>query len=218
VEELKKTEKTKLARRRMRGFYDRQTVNGILDSAIICHVAYVIDGQPVCTPTLYWREGNHVYWHGSAVSRFLGKVAGQPACFTVTHIDSLILARSAFHHSAAYRSVMLFGRPEIIDEPVKSEKLRNFIEHLYPGRWETLRPMTKKEAGATTVLGMEIDEGSAKVKEGGPVDDEADYALPIWAGDIPVSMAVGTPIADPRNIEGLDVPTHVKDFSFDHLG
>lgn len=215
LQDLKKTEKTKLRRRPLRGSYDRQEAYRILDAAITCHVAYVIDGQPVCTPTLYWREENHVYWHGSAASRFLNKIAGQPACFTVTHLDALILARSAFHHSANYRSVILYGCPEVVEGPAKSEKLRNFIEHLYPGRWETLRPMTDKEAAATALLGMEIDEGSAKIKAGGVVDDEEDYAFPIWAGVLPLGTTIGAPVADDGNLEGVEIPTHVKDFSLD---
>lgn len=196
----------------MRGAYDRATVNAILDAGVVCHVAYAVDGHPVCTPTLYWREGDHVYWHGSAASRFLNKIEGQPACLTVMHLDGLVLARSAFHHSANYRSVMLFGRPFVVDGPAKAEKLKNFIDHLYPGRWDTLRPMTEREAGATTVLGMEIDEGSAKIKAGGVVDDEADYAWPVWAGVLPVETVVGAPKADPRNLEGIDAPPHVQDF------
>ena len=208
--DLKKTERSRAKRVAKRGRYDRATVDAILDATPLCHVAYVIDGEPYCTPTLHWREGDHVYWHGSSASRFLEKAIGERVCLTVSHLDGLVLARSAFHHSVNYRSVMLFGTAEKVEDPgEKAEKFRNLIEHLYPGRWDSLRPMLAKEVKATTVLRIAIDEGSAKVRTGGPVDDEEDYALPIWAGVVPLRLELGAAQADPRNLPGVEIPDHV---------
>ena len=210
--DLEKTEHSRVKRLHERGAYDRATVYAILDATPLCHVAYVVDGQPIVTPTLQWREGDRIYWHGSSASRMLRRAEGQPVCLTVTHMDGLVLARSAFHHSANYRSVMLFGAPEKVTGAEKEARLETFVEGLYPGRWQTLRPMTAQEDKATTVLTMPIAEGSAKVRAGPPVDDEDDYALPIWSGVIPVRMAAGPAQADPRNLDGVTAPAHVRDF------
>jgi len=207
--DLKKTQTSRMKRLKDRGRYDRDTINSVLDAGFLCHVAYTIDGHPICTPTLYWRSGDHVYWHGSRESRFLKSVLGQPACLTVTHVDGIVLARSAFNHSMNYRSVMLFGQAELVEEPDKSVQLRALVDHLVPGRWETLRPMSRKEINATTVLRMAIDEGSAKVRSGDPSDNKEDYALPIWAGTIPLRMMADPPVPDPASQDGLDVPEHV---------
>src|SRR5262249_37525309 len=167
-----------------RGHYDRDTVYAILDAGFICHVGYVLDGAPLVTPTSYWREGDRLYWHGSGASRMLRTLApGIPACLTVTHVDGLVAARSAFHHSINYRSVMALGVARGMEDPeAKRAALEALVERVYPGRWRELRPMTVKEEKATMVLEMPIDEASAKVRIGPPVDDEEDYALPIWAG------------------------------------
>ena len=206
---LTKTDRSTLKRVRKRGAYDRATLDAIVDAAVMCHVAYVIDGAPYCTPTLLWREGDYVYWHGSSISRFLQQAIGAQACLTVTHLDGLVLARSAFHHSANYRSVMLFGEVELVEGEAKVAALKFFVDGTFPGRWDTLRPMTRKEERATTLVRMRIDEGSAKVRTGPPGDDKADYELPIWAGVIPVHSALGTPVPDELNLPDVQVPDHV---------
>lgn len=167
-----------------RGTAERDTINKILDLALMCHLGYVVDGRPVVTPTAYWREGNHVYWHGSSASRMMRTLAkGGELCFTVSLLDGLVLARSAFHHSVNYRSVMLFGSAEVInDSEMKKQLLENFIEHLYPGRNAQLRPMNTQEVKATALLRLEINEGSAKVRTGPPKDDEEDMSTKVWAG------------------------------------
>jgi uncharacterized protein len=198
-----------------RGRYDRATIDAILDAGFLCHVAHVVDGHPAVIPTSYWRDGDHVYFHGSTASRMLRTLAqeGAPCSLAVTHVDGLVLARSAFHHSVNYRSVVLFGtaRP-VLDEAARRAALRAFVERVYPGRWDTLRPMTDQELRATAVLSLEIDEASAKVRSGPPKDDEADYALPIWAGVIPLATVAGPPEPDPRLGPGLAPPPHVRDW------
>ncbi len=209
---LKKTKRTNLVRNPTRADYDRDVVNQIIDATPLCHVSYIIDGRPYVTPTLQWREGDTIYWHGSSASRFLRQIVGKDVCMAITHFDGLVLARSAFHHSINYRSVMLFGEATKIEDSEKNELLHNFVENLIPGRWENLRQMTDQEAKATTVFSMPIDEGSAKVRSGPPVDDDDDYSLPIWAGVLPLSQVLQEPVPDPKNLDGLEVPTHVLDF------
>ena len=209
---LKKTKRTKLVRNPARADYDRDVVNQIIDATPLCHVSYIIDGRPYVTPTLQWREGDTIYWHGSSASRFLRQIVGKDVCMAITHFDGLVLARSAFHHSINYRSAMLFGEATKIEDSEKNELLHNFVENLIPGRWENLRQMTDQEAKATTVFSMPIDEGSAKVRSGPPVDDDDDYSLPIWAGVLPLSQVLQEPVPDPKNLDGLEVPTHVCDF------
>ncbi len=210
MNDLKKTERSEVRRMKERGIYDRQAVNAILDAGFMCHVAYTIDGHPYCTPTLFWRSGDHVYWHGSSVSRFLKQAAGHPACLTVTHVDGFVLARSAFNHSMNYRSAMLFGQVEEVTGPAKLEQLKVMVDHLFPGRWDELRPVTDKELNATTVLRMAIDEGSAKVRDGDPSDNKADYELPIWAGVVPLKQSMGPAIPDPANLPGVEMPAHIR--------
>lgn len=201
-----------------RGYYDRATVYAILDAGFICHVGYAIDGQPYVTPTTYWREGDVVYWHGSSASRMLRTLwTGVDCCLTVTHLDGLVLARSAFHHSLNYRSVMLFGKAhKIKDAAEKLAKLEAFVERFYPGRWQELRPVNAEELKVTTVLGMHVDEASAKVRNGGPMDDEADYAQPTWAGVIPVHSVTGVPVGDDALVKGVKMQTSLADLT--HLG
>ena len=209
---LKKTKRTTRVRNPARADYDRDVVNRIIDATPLCHVSYIIDGRPYVTPTLQWGEGDTIYWHGSSASRFLRQIVGKDVCMAITHFDGLVLARSAFHHSINYRSVMLFGEATKIEDSEKNELLHNFVENLIPGRWENLRQMTAQEAKATTVFSMPIDEGSAKVRSGPPVDDDDDYSLPIWAGVLPLSQVLQEPVPDPKNLDGLEVPTHVCDF------
>jgi len=209
---LKTTPRTKMVRNPKRADYDRAVVNEIIDSTPLCHVSYIIDGRPYVTPTLQWREGDFIYWHGSSASRFLRQIVGKDVCLAVTHFDGFVLARSAFHHSINYRSVMLFGEATKIKDAEKEQRLQSFVENLIPGRWENLRPMTAKEAKATTVFSMPIDEGSAKIRTGPPGDDDDDYALPIWAGVLPISQVLHDPVPDPKNLDGLEVPAHIRDF------
>ena len=211
--QLQKTDRTKLVRNPNRADYNRDVVNEIIDAPSLCHVSYIIDGRPYVTPTLQWRNGDTIFWHGSSASRFLRQIVNREVCISITHFDGIVLARSAFHHSINYRSVMLFGDAHKIEDGDKNQLLEDFVEALIPGRWETLRPMTDQEAKATTVFSMPIDEGSAKVRTGYPIDDDEDYSLPIWAGVLPISQTLHAPKADPKNLAGLEVPKHVRDYS-----
>jgi nitroimidazol reductase NimA-like FMN-containing flavoprotein (pyridoxamine 5'-phosphate oxidase superfamily) len=185
-----------------RGHYDRATIDAILDAGILCHVGFVADGMPIVIPTLYWRDGDFIYLHGSIASRMLGESLDTPICVTVTHLDGLVLTRSAFHHSVNYRSVVVLGRAEEISDPQeRAARMRYFMEGLFPGRWDSLRPVKVKELKATRLLRLSIDEASAKIRSGPPADDEADLDWPAWGGVIPVSLSVGKPEPD----------AHVKD-------
>jgi hypothetical protein len=207
------SDRTRVRRLHKRADYDAQTVHAILDAMPLCHVGYMFNSAPFVTPTLQWREGNHIYWHGSAASRMLEACENAEVCVTVTILDGMVMARSAFNHSCNYRSVMALGTAEKIkDARAKEAHLRSFTERLYPGRWDLLRPATTQEIKATTVLRLKLDECSAKVRTGPPGDDEADYALPIWAGVIPVALQVLPAIADPRNLPGVVAPAHVSSF------
>ncbi len=213
TETLTVTDRSRLRRSHERGHFDRATINSILDVQPMCSVGYVIDGKPFVTPTLQWREGNHVYWHGSSASRALRNSRDAQVCLSVAILDGFVLARSGMHHSVNSRSVTLFGTAVKVEDPAeKLEKLGRFVNGLFPGRYESLRPDHAQDLKATMVLGMEISEGSAKIRTGGPNDEEADYDLPIWAGVIPVHTSVGKPIPDPRNIDGVPLPEHVQTF------
>jgi uncharacterized protein len=203
------TNRTTLTRAHDRGHHDRATIDAVLDAGLLCHVAYVLDGAPVVTPTLYWRHGDRVYWHGSSASRMLRQSANKEVCLTVSHLDGIVLARSGFHSSINYRSVMLFGTAEQTPDEDVATVLDHFINHLAPGRLETLRPPTTQELKATTILSIPINEASAKIRTGPPADDEEDYALPIWAGVIPVTTTLGDPIPDPRLTDGIPAPPDV---------
>jgi nitroimidazol reductase NimA-like FMN-containing flavoprotein (pyridoxamine 5'-phosphate oxidase superfamily) len=209
------TTRTQVRRMPKRGHYDRETVHAILDAGAIAHIGYVIDGQPFVTPTAYWRRGERIYWHGSSASRMLRTIdAGSPVCVEVSHIDGFVLARSAFHHSVNYRSVMAFGTAhKLTDEAEIVEALRDFTERLYPGRWDALRPIQPQEIKATTVLAMDLTEAVAKVRTGMPIDDDEDYALPIWAGVLPVQTRVLAPLDDPKNLPGLSAPDYLAKVS-----
>jgi hypothetical protein len=211
------SDRSKVKRLPKRGSQERADVYAILDSNILCHIAYVIDGQPFVTPTGYWREGDRLYWHGSSASRMLrNQAGGLPVCLTVTHFDGLVLARSGFHHSVNYRSVMAFGRAQRIDDPKEKEAAVNaYVERVFPGRNRELRAVDAQELKGTTVLGMTIEEASAKVRTGPPVDDEPDYALPVWAGVIPIKQTFGAAIADPRLTPGIGWPQHLAPFGED---
>jgi len=197
-----------------RGAYDHETVHGLLDAAILCHVSYVLEGQPYCTPTLFWRENTRLYWHGSSASRMLRNLSdGQPACLTVTHLDSLVLARSGFNHSADYRSVMAFGHARLVtDADEKQRALVMMVDRFYPDRTAGLRQTTKQETKATAVMVMDIERASAKIRAKGVGDDEEDYALPIYAERLPVSMVIGTPEPCPRLVSGVERPANLAPY------
>ncbi len=211
--ELPPSPRTRLRRLHARGRFDRPTIDAVLDAQPLCHITYLREGTPTVLPTLQWREGDHVYWHGSSASRALRAQSGGEVCLAVTLLDGFVLARSGFHHSVNYRSVMIFGRPEPVERP--EDKLRHleiFLERLFPGRWRKLRPVTPQELKATAILRLPIREASAKLREGPPVDEEEDYELPIWAGVLPIRLAVGAPVPDPRNLEGLAPPEELRNF------
>ncbi len=210
---IKQTPLTRLRRARKRGEFDRQALYAIVDATPLCHVGHLVDGQPVVTPTCHWRGGDHIYWHGSRASRMIQACLEAPVCLTVTHLDGLVLARSGFHHSANYRSAMIFGEPQIVDDPeLKLASLEQFVEGLFPGRWETLRAPTRKEMNATTVLSMPIEEASAKVRTGPPKEALGDELLPIWAGEIPLAVTPGTAVADSYVTADQIVPSHVSEY------
>jgi uncharacterized protein len=207
------TERTRLRRLPERAAYDRETVHAILDEGFICHVGFNLDGQPYVIPTGYARIDETLYLHGSSGSR-LGLRPGMPVCVTVTLLDGLVLARSAFHHSMNYRSVTVLGRTRPVTDPEeKDAALRALVEHIVPGRSGAVRAGNRRELAATAVLALPLREVSAKLRAGPPVDEDEDYALPVWAGVLPLALTAGAPIADPRLGRGVAVPPHVTAWS-----
>ncbi|MUT22306.1 pyridoxamine 5'-phosphate oxidase family protein [Mesorhizobium loti] len=187
------TSRNRVKRLHERGSYDHAAVFAVLDAGLLCHVAYTFDGQPYCTPTIHWREGDMLYWHGSSASRMLRQLrGGRPACLTVSHLDGLVLARTGFNHSANYRSAMCFGTARIVDEPEEKKKAL---------------------AKATMVIGMRIEEASAKVRAKGVADDEEDYGHPVWAGVIPVRMVIGAAEPCPRQMPGIERPGNLAGYA-----
>ncbi len=215
---MKPSHRTQLRRLPKRGFHDAATINEILDAGFLAHVGFQVEGQPFVIPTLYGRDGEKLYLHGSAASRMLGGLAeGVPTCVTVTLVDGLVLARSAFHHSMNYRSVVAFGTArKIDDEPQKRNALRIVSEHLIRGRWDDVREPNAKELKATSVLEFQIDEASAKVRQGPPLDDEEDYSLSMWAGIVPLKLKAENPAPDPRLAPGTPLPRYLADFADKH--
>ena len=209
------TERTRVKRMGYRGHYDRETIHGILDAGLMCHVGYLFDGHPFVTPTAYWRQDDRVYWHGSSASRMLRhQKGGVPVCFTVALLDGLVLARSGFHSSINYRSVMAFGNAEpVLEEDEKLQGLEDFVERLTPGRWNELRAVQKQELKGTLVMSLELEEVVAKVRSGPPADDDEDYALDVWAGELPIRQATGTPVDDPRLAAGISQPAYLDALS-----
>jgi uncharacterized protein len=208
------TERTQVKRLPKRGHYERETVYSILDSAFVCHVGFSVDGQPFVIPTNYGRSGDTLYLHGSAASRMLKTLSGGvPVCVTVTHVDGLVLARSAFHHSVNYRSVMILGKARLVEDPAeKMDALRIFTEHVMKGRWNDVRIPTEQELKATIVLSLPLEEVSAKVRTGGPVDDEGDYTLPVWAGVLPLETVVKPPLPDAQRKNDPPIPEYLKNY------
>ncbi|HYP25467.1 MAG TPA: pyridoxamine 5'-phosphate oxidase family protein [Blastocatellia bacterium] len=214
MENLAPTGRTTLKRLPKRGFYDRSVINQILDEGFICHVGFAVDGQPFVIPTGYARVEDRLYIHGSAASRMLRALQKEiDVCLTVTLLDGLVLARSAFHHSMNYRSVVVFGKASVVSEEAeKMEALRALSEHIIPGRWDEVRGPSPEEMKATLVLALPLSEASAKVRTGPPLDDEEDYELSVWAGELPLRMVAGTPINDPRLRQGVEPPACVREY------
>lgn len=205
------TEHTRIKRAQERARYDRETVHAILDAGLLCHVGYVIDGQPYVTPTAYWRKGDRVYWHGSSASRMLRHLKGGPrVCVTVSLMDGLVLARSGFHTSVNYRSVMAFGPAELVEDPLeKLAALEDMMERIVPGRWPELKPPTAQELKATTVVSLKLEEVAAKVRDGGANDDPEDLDLDVWAGVVPTATVVGAPLDNPDLKAGIAQPENL---------
>ena len=212
------TARTRVKRIPDRGKYDRETVFSILDEALVCHVGFAVDGQPFVIPTLFARLDDHLYLHGSAASRMLRTLAGGvQVCVTVTLIDGLVLARSAFHHSMNYRSVVVLGQAKLVEgREEKLKALNAFTEHVARGRWNDVRQPNDSELKQTMVLALPLEEVSAKVRTGGPKDEKEDYDLPIWAGVLPLPVVPGAPIPDPLLRFALEAPPYVTHYSRDH--
>ena len=213
METYSPTERTLVRRRSQRGVYDKVQVHAILDEGFICHVGFVIDGQPFVIPTAYARSGEQIYIHGSPASRLMRPAAGQEVdlCLTVTLVDGLVLARSSFHASINYRSVVVLGKArQVTDLEEKREALRCFTNHVIAGRWEQAKQPSERDLKATSVLALPLEEVSAKVRTGPPIDDEEDYALPVWGGVVPVIQSFGEPVPDDHILPGIPAPMLVS--------
>jgi len=215
TDKLNVTPRSQIKRLPQRGNYDRQTIHQVLDEGLVCHVGFIANNQPFVIPTAYGRVADRLYIHGSPASRMLRTLKdGIDLCVTVTLLDGLVLARSAFHHSMNYRSVVIFGRASVVEDPEeKIAALQAFTEHVVPDRWAEVRQPTRQEVAGTLVLSLPITEASAKVRSGPPSDDESDYALPVWAGEIPLRLTAGDPIADPRLSSEIALPNHIQHYS-----
>jgi len=214
-ESLTPTNRSTIKRLPKRANYERIVVEQILDEALVCHVGFVADGQPYVIPTTYGRVEDRLYIHGSPASRMLRTLQGGiEVCVTVTLLDGLVLARSAFHHSMNYRSVVVFGTATTVeDADEKLAALQAFTEHIIPDRWAEVRPPSRQEVAGTLVLSLPLTEASAKVRTGPPVDDEADYELPVWAGEIPLRLTAEVPIDDSRLPSGIEIPAYASHYT-----
>jgi len=215
MNQLPPTPRTTLKRLPKRGSHERETINQILDEGFICHVGFILEGQPFVIPTGYGRAGDKLLIHGSQASRMLRALkSGIDVCVTVTLIDGLVLARSAFHHSMNYRSVVILGRATLIENrPEKIAALLTLSEHMIPGRWKDVREPSEAELQQTTVLSLPIEEASAKIRTGPPLDDEEDYAMDVWAGVLPTRLRTEDPIADPRLPADIEIPDYVTGYA-----
>jgi uncharacterized protein len=215
MERFVPTPRTIVKRMPQRGEYDREAIYSILDEAFICHVGFVLNGQPYVIPTGYGRVGDKIYIHGSAASRMLRSIArGIEVCVTVTLVDALVLARSAFHHSINYRSVVIFGTAVLIeDQREKLVALKAFTDHIVPGRWADVREPNTQELKRTTVLALQLVEASAKVRTGPPKDDEEDHDIPAWAGQLPLRIEASRPVDDPHLSPGIAPPAYILNYS-----
>jgi nitroimidazol reductase NimA-like FMN-containing flavoprotein (pyridoxamine 5'-phosphate oxidase superfamily) len=213
-DDTKPTERSIVKRLPARGAYDRAVIDQILDAGLVCHLGFVVDGQPFVIPTTYVRVGDTVYVHGSPASRMLQTLErGALACVTVTLVDGLVLARSAFHHSINYRSVVVFGKGVLVSDPdEKLGALKALTDHLIPGRWQEIRQPNSQELKRTLVLAIPIEEASAKIRVGPPLDDEEDYQLSVWAGVVPLKLAAEAPVPDPRLSAGIRAPAYADSY------
>jgi uncharacterized protein len=212
--QLQTTQRSKLRRIPQRGSQERELIYTILDEALVAHVGFVNNDRPFVIPMAYGRKRDRLYLHGSPVSRLIKTLEGGiDVCFTVTILDGLVVARSLFHHSMNYRSVVLFGKATLVDEEEKMTALKAFTEHMISGRWQDARIPNARELRGTTVLSLPIEEGSAKVRTGQPLDDPEDYSLPIWAGELPLKLTPGTPIRDPQLAPEITIPNNLVDYS-----
>jgi len=211
MDRSKASARSKIVRGPKRAHYDEETLYEVLDDGFMCHVSYLYEGSPIIIPTAYARKGNTIYIHGAAKNRMMNSVLNQgQACVAVTHLDGMVLARSAFHHSFNYRSAVVFGMPvKVEDEKEKNDVLKLITDNIIPDRWDEVREPSKKELKATLVIGIEIEEASVKIRSGAPVDDDADYDLPIWAGELPMRQAFQNPIKDSKLSQELSVPQSV---------
>ena len=208
-----KTTRNQVKRIPKRGQYDKETIYNIIDNALICHVGFVQDSQPFVIPTLHARQGDNLLLHGARSSRMIKHLqVGNPVCITITLVDGLVLARSVFHHSVNYRSVVLFGQGHLVPDEEKMEGLELFTERIMPGRWDDARQPNAQELKATSIVSIPIESASAKVRIGPPGDDDEDYELPIWAGVVPIREQVGTPQADPKLRDGIPVPDYIINY------
>jgi nitroimidazol reductase NimA-like FMN-containing flavoprotein (pyridoxamine 5'-phosphate oxidase superfamily) len=208
---IQPTPRTTFSRLPSRGSYDRALIDAVLDEGLVCHVGFVADGHPFVIPTIHARVDDRIVFHGALASRMLKAALSVPVCVTVTIVDGLVLARSAFHHSMNYRSVVILGQAcELTEEIEKTRALEAIVEHVVPGRLASVRPPSANEVKATRVLALPITEASAKVRSGPPIDDEADHGLTCWAGEIPLRMCAQTPVPDPRLREGTPLPDAVR--------
>lgn len=205
------TPRTRVRRLHEKAAYDRAVIDAILDAMPVAHVGHIVDGFPVVTPTLQWREGDRIYWHGSSASRMQKRAAGEQVCVTVTLTDGMLLARSGLEHSVNYRSVMVFGTAELVEgAAAKEAHLKEMMEQLFPGRWDQLRPITAQELKATRILSLPLTEASAKISAGPPLDPPEDVAWPVWAGVLPIRLTMGTPEPAPDLAPGIALPDHAR--------
>lgn len=214
------TARTRVRRLHEKAAYDRATIDAILDAMPVAHVGHLVDGFPVVTPTLQWREGDHLYWHGSAASRMVRAAAGGPVCVTVTLTDAMVLARSGLEHSVNYRCVMVMGTAQAVTDPAaKARHLERMMEQMFPGRWAQLRPMTAQELKATAILSLPLSEASAKVSASAPgsTDPEEDRDWPVWAGLLPIRLTMEKPQPDPDLAAGIALPDHAARYRFGEL-
>jgi len=210
AQEQTATQRSLLRRLPQRSQYEQQVIYQILDEGLVCHVGFAVDGQPFVIPTAYGRVDDRLYIHGSPASRMLRSLQGGiEVCVTITLLDGLVLARSAFHHSMNYRSIVIFGTATMVESAEqKLEALQAFTEHVLPGRWAEVRQPSRQEVQGTLVLSLPLTEASAKIRTGPPVDDEADYDLPVWAGEVPLRLTAAPPINDPRLSTGIIAPSY----------